>query len=376
VVPRPIEREDVRGDGPPEQLVPEVDAAIAAVLENAEFALGPAVDAFERDFAAYVHSAYAIAVNSGTSALHVAMLAAGVGPGDEVITVPFTFVATVAAIEYTGAKPVLVDIDPEYYTMDPGALEAVITPRTKAIIPVHLFGQPADMDPIMEIARRHGVTVIEDAAQAHGAEYRGRRAGSIGDIGCFSFYPGKNLGAYGEGGAAVTSDPQHAEKMRLLRSWGERTRYEHSVKGFNYRMDGIQGAVLGVKLRHLDRWTEARRVHAAAYERALSGTATRVPKARPGVRHVYHVFAVRLPQRDAWRAYLNECGVQTGVHYPIPIHMQPAYGDLGYAPGDFPVAETVAREVLSLPMFAELTSTQIAQVTGIIRAGLPLGMRV
>ena len=357
-------------------LKPEVDAAIAAVLENAEFALGPAVDAFERDFAAYVHSAYAIAVNSGTSALHVAMLAAGVGPGDEVITVPFTFVATVAAIEYTGAKPVLVDIDPEYYTMDPGALEAVITPRTKAIIPVHLFGQPADMDPIMEIARRHGVTVIEDAAQAHGAEYRGRRAGSIGDIGCFSFYPGKNLGAYGEGGAAVTSDPQHAEKMRLLRSWGERTRYEHSVKGFNYRMDGIQGAVLGVKLRHLDRWTEARRVHAAEYERALSGTATRVPKARPGVRHVYHVFAVRLPQRDAWRAYLNECGVQTGVHYPIPIHMQPAYGDLGYAPGDFPVAETVAREVLSLPMFAELTSTQIAQVTGIIRAGLPLGMRV
>jgi dTDP-4-amino-4,6-dideoxygalactose transaminase len=357
-------------------LKPEVDAAIARVLENAEFALGPAVEAFERDFAAYTGAAHAVAVNSGTSALHVAMLAAGVGPGDEVITVPFTFVATVAAIEYAGAKPILVDIDPDYYTMDPTALEAVITPRTKAIVPVHLFGQPADMDPIMDTARRHGLAVIEDAAQAHGAEYKGRRVGSIGDVGCFSFYPGKNLGAYGEGGAAVTGNPEYAEKMRLLRSWGEKTRYEHSVKAFNYRMDGIQGAVLGVKLRHLDKWTEARRAHAAAYERALTGTAARVAKVRPRVRHVYHVFAVRLPQRDAWRAHLRDSGVHTGVHYPIPVHLQPAYRDLGYAPGDFPVAETVAREVLSLPMFAELTDAQIGEITGIIRAGLPAGARV
>jgi dTDP-4-amino-4,6-dideoxygalactose transaminase len=357
-------------------LKPEIDAAIAGVLDNAEFVLGPAVAAFERDFAAFTRAAQAVAVNSGTSALHLAMLAAGVEPGDEVVTVPFTFVATVAAIEYAGAKPVLVDIDPDYFTMDPAALESAITPRTKAIIPVHLFGQPADMDPIMATARKHGLAVIEDAAQAHGAEYKDQRVGSIGEIGCFSFYPGKNLGAYGEGGAAVTRDADYADKMRLLRSWGEKTRYEHSVKGFNYRMDGIQGAILGVKLRHLDTWTEARRLRAAAYERELNGTQARVPKARPGTRHVYHVFAVRLPERDAWRIHLRELGVQTGVHYPIPIHMQPAYRDLGYKPGDFPVAEAIAREVLSLPVYPELTDSQIAKITGIIRAGLPAGARV
>ena len=268
---------------------------------------------------------------------------------------PFTFVATVAAIEYAGAKPVLVDIDPDYYTMDPAALERAITPRTKAIMPVHLFGQPADMDPILDVARRHRLVVIEDAAQAHGAEDKGRRVGSIGDIGCFSFYPGKNLGAYGEGGAAVTNNPQYADTMRLLRSWGEKTRYEHAIKGFNYRMEGIQGAILGVKLRHLERWTEARRTRAALYERTLAGTAARTPKARTDVRHVYHVYAVRLAQRDAWRARLQEMGIQTGVHYPIPVHLQPAYRNLGYSAGDFPVAEAVAREVLSLPMFPEMT---------------------
>ena len=353
---------------------PEIDAAIAHVVEHAQFALGPAVEAFEREFASYCGITETVAVNTGTSALHVALLAAGVGPGDEVITVPFTFVATVAAIEYAGAKPVFVDIDPDYYTMDPSALERAITPRTKAVMPVHLFGQPADMDPISDIARRHTLAVIEDACQAHGAEYKGRRAGSIGDIGCFSFYPGKNLGAYGEGGAAVTGNPQYADTMRLLRSWGEKARYEHAIRGFNYRMDGIQGAVLGVKLRHLERWTEARRRLAAAYGRLLTGTVARTPRERPGVRHVYHVYAVRLPRRDGWRARLAEKGIQTGVHYPIPVHLQPAYRDLGYKAGDFPVAEAVACEVLSLPLFPEMTDTQLEEVSGVLRAGLPAGV--
>ncbi|MDA1185438.1 MAG: DegT/DnrJ/EryC1/StrS family aminotransferase, partial [Acidobacteria bacterium] len=288
------------------------------------------------------------------------------------ITTPFTFIATSEAVRAVGAKPVFVDIDPVYYTMDPAAVERAMTPRTRAVIPVHLFGQPADMDPIVEIARRHGVAVIEDACQAHGAnDSTGRRAGSIGDIGCFSFYPGKNLGACGEGGAAVTDDAPYAEKMRLLRSWGEKTRYEHSIRGFNYRMDGIQGAVLGVKLRHLERWTDERRRLAAGYERLLEGTVALTPVERPGVRHVYHVYAVRLRQRDAWRAHLLQQGIQTGVHYPVPVHLQPAYRDLGYTTGDFPVAESVAGEVLSLPLFPEMTDAQQEEVCGALRAGLP-----
>ena len=343
-------------------LKPEIDAAVAKVLENAQYILGPAVAAFERDFAAFCQTSDAIGVNSGTSALHLALLAAGVGPGDEVITVPFTFVATVAAIEYAGATPVLVDVESEFLTMDPEKLEAAITPRTKAIIPVHLFGQPADMDPIMTIARKHNLVVIEDACQAHGSEYKGKRCGSIGQIGCFSFYPGKNLGAYGEGGAVVTSDPDVAKKIRLLRAWGEETRYEHKYRGFNYRMDGVQGAILGVKLRHLEAWTEARRRNAAEYGRRLAETAVELPRQRRDVRHVYHLYVVRLQQRDAWRERLTEAGVQTGVHYPIPVHLQPAYRDLGYAAGDFPVCERAAAEVLSLPMFPELNADQIAQV--------------
>jgi dTDP-4-amino-4,6-dideoxygalactose transaminase len=254
--------------------------------------------------------------------------------------------------------------------MDAAALEGAITPRTKTIMPVHLFGHPADMDAIVGLAQRHRIPVIEDACQAHGAEYRGRRAGSIGDIGCFSFYPGKNLGAYGEGGAAVTSNPGYADTMRLLRAWGERTRYEHSIRGFNYRMDGIQGAILGVKLKHLEQWTEARRAHAGTYRRLLAGTAARTPSERDDVRHVYHVYAVRLSQRDAWREAFGTAGVQTGIHYPIPVHLQPAYRDLGYARGDFPVAERLAAEVLSLPMFPELTPSQLDVIAGVIRAGL------
>jgi len=354
-------------------LKPEIDAAVLGVLDQAAFILGPAVAAFEKDFAAFCGTSEAVGVNSGTSALHLALLAAGVGPGDEVITVPYTFVATVAAIEYAGARPVLVDIEPDYWTMDPAKLEAAITPRTKAIMPVHLYGQPADMDPILAIARRHGIPVIEDAAQAHGSEYQGRRCGSMGLLGCFSFYPGKNLGAYGEGGAVVTDDPALAARIRLLRAWGEEVRYEHKFKAFNYRMDGVQGAVLGVKLRHLDAWTEARRANAAEYARQLAGTAVTAPVERAGCRHVYHLYPVRLAQRDAWRAALGEAGVQTGVHYPIPVHLQPAYRDLGYTAGDFPVSEHVAGEVLSLPMFPELTAAQIGTVAGLLKARLPVG---
>lgn len=354
-------------------LKPEIDAAVAKVFDKAQFILGPAVAEFERDFAAFCQTSDAVGVNSGTSALHLALLAAGVGPGDEVITVPFTFVATVAAIEYAGAKPVFVDVEPEFLTMDPATLEAAITPRTKAIIPVHLFGQPADMDPIMAIARTHNLVVIEDACQAHGSEYKGRRCGSIGQIGCFSFYPGKNLGAYGEGGAVVTSDPDVAKKIRLLRAWGEETRYEHKFRGFNYRMDGVQGAILGVKLRHLDAWTEARRRNAAEYGRRLAETSAELPRERPGVRHVYHLYVVRLRQRDAWRERLSEAGVQTGVHYPIPVHLQPAYHDLGYTAGAFPVCERAAGEVLSLPMFPELTDAQIGEVALALRASVGVG---
>jgi dTDP-4-amino-4,6-dideoxygalactose transaminase len=354
-------------------LKPEMDRAMERVLDNAQFILGPAVSSFEEDFAAFCHTGEAIGVNSGTSALHLSLLAAGVRPGDEVITVPFTFVATVAAIEYAGAKPVFVDIEPTYFTMDPAKIETAITPRTKAIVPVHLYGQPADMDLICEVANRHGVVVIEDACQSHGSEYRGRRCGSMGLLGCFSFYPGKNLGAYGEGGAIVTNDPALATKARLLRAWGEETRYEHKYRGFNYRMDGLQGAVLGVKLKHLEAWTEARRSRAAEYTRRLSGTPAGVPAERPASRHVYHQYVVRVPERDAWRTALADAGVQTGVHYPIPVHLQPAYADLGYSRGDFPVTERAASEVLSLPMFPELTDEQIESIASVFRAGVLTG---
>jgi dTDP-4-amino-4,6-dideoxygalactose transaminase len=346
---------------------PEVDAAIARVLESAQYVLGDAVTGFERAFAEYCGTREAIGVNTGTSALHLSLLAAGVGAGDEVITVPFTFVATVSAIVYSGARPVLVDIEPDYFTMDPAKLEAAITPRTKAIIPVHLYGQSADMDPILALARKHGLTVIEDACQAHGAEYHGRRCGSMGELGCFSFYPGKNLGAYGEGGGVVTSDPAIAKRVRLLRSWGEEKRYEHAVKGFNYRMDGIQGAVLGVKLKHLEAWTESRRSRAAVYRQVLADTPVKLPKERPRTRHVYHVFAVRVSQREMWRERLNAAGVQTGIHYPIPVHLQPAHLDLGYRRGDFPESEAAADEVLSLPLYPELTDTQIETVAAAVR---------
>ncbi|MGH9585094.1 MAG: DegT/DnrJ/EryC1/StrS family aminotransferase [Bryobacteraceae bacterium] len=340
----------------------EILSAVDGVFTSAQFVLGREVAAFEEEFAAYCGARIGVAVNSGTSALHLALLAAGVGAGDEVITVPMTFVATAAAIGYTGAKPVFVDVDPSSYTMDPARIEAAITPRTKAILPVHLYGQSADMDPILAIARRHGLAVIEDAAQAHGAEYKGRKCGSLGALGCFSFYPGKNLGAYGEGGIVVTDDPALARTLRMLRDWGAETKYNHVLKGFNYRMEGVQGAILRVKLRYLEGWTEARRSHASAYARSLEGSGVTLPLQSPGCRHVFHVYAVLASRRAEFIQALASRGVQCGIHYPTPVHLLPAYKDLNHKPGDFPVSEWIAAAEVSLPMFPELSSAQIEQV--------------
>ncbi len=354
----------------------EIDEALGRVLESSQFVLGPEVAAFEKEFAAFSRAPHAIAVNSGTSALHLAMLAAGIGAGDEVITVPFTFVATVAAIHYTGATPVLVDIDPRTFTMDPAKLEAAITARTRAVIPVHLYGHPADLDPILEIARRRKLLVIEDACQAHGAEYKGRRVGSIGNLGCFSFYPGKNLGAYGEGGLVTTSNAEYDRTIRMLRDWGAEHKYHHVLKGYNYRMEGIQGAILRVKLRHLEEWTEARRAHAARYDGLLAGSGVRTPQAAAWARHVYHVYAVRTTDREGWQKSLSERGIQTGIHYPIPVHLQKAYADPRYREGDFPHSEAAAREVLSLPMFPEMTGRQQEEVASALRAvGMMVGAK-
>ncbi len=346
---------------------PEVDKAIQGVLDSCGYILGPEVAKFEEEFAAYSGAKFGIGVNTGTSALHLSLLAAGIGPGDEVITVPFTFVATVAAIEYAGAKPVFVDIDPQTFNMDPAGIEAAITPRTRAIIPVHLHGLMAEMDPILEIARRHKLIVIEDACQAHGAEYKGKRAGSLGDLAAFSFYPGKNLGAYGEGGMVTTSNPDFARTVKMLRDWGAEKKYHHVLKGYNYRLEGIQGAVLRVKLRHLEAWTEGRRKAAAHYAKALAGSGVVFPQPKAYQRHVYHVYAIRTKSRQAWMDALNAQGIQTGIHYPFPVHLLPAYSDLGYKPGDFPHAERAAEEVLSLPMFGELTAEQCETVGRAVR---------
>ena len=349
----------------------EVTDAVEKTLESCQFALGPEVEAFEHEFAAFCGSRYGVGVNSGTSALHLALLASGVGAGDEVVTVSATFVATVAAIDYVGARPVFVDIKQDTLTMDPKCIEAVITERTKAIIPVHLHGQPADMDAIVEIAARYGLAVIEDAAQAHGAQYGGRRVGSIGNLGCFSFYPGKNLGAYGEAGIVVTDDAEYAEQMRVLRDWGQERKYHHVRKGFNYRMDGLQGAVLRVKLRHLEQWTEMRRQHAATYGQILQDSCVRIPTPVKAGRHVYHVYGVRSEARDSLQRFLLEAGIQTAIHYPIPVHLQKAYADPDQAPPDLPITERASRELLSLPMYPELSRAQIEEVGAAVLEFLP-----
>jgi dTDP-4-amino-4,6-dideoxygalactose transaminase len=340
----------------------EVDAAVAAVLEGGHFILGPEVSRFEEEFAAYCNTPFAVGLNSGTSALHLALLAAGVGPGDEVITTAFTFVATIAAIEYTGARAVLVDVDPVTLTIDPDRIESAINPRTRAIIPVHLYGLPAYMDSILSIARHHGLVVIEDACQAHGAEYQHRRAGSMGDMGCFSFYPGKNLGAAGDGGAVSTANEDYARTIRMLRDWGAEQKYLHVIKGFNFRLDEIQAAILRVKLRRLAAWTELRRQHARAYDALLADTNVRLPHASSEARHVYHLYAVRTLERDRVRSELHAAGIQAGIHYPIPVHLQPAYANLGYRRGDFPESERAADEVLSLPLYPEMSARALDRV--------------
>ncbi|AGS21206.1 DegT/DnrJ/EryC1/StrS family aminotransferase [Rhizobium etli] len=341
----------------------EIDAAVLGVLASGQYILGEEVIRLEQEFADYCNVKHAIAVNTGTSALHLSLLAAGIGPGDEVITVPFTFVATVSAICYTGATPVFVDVEPVTLTMDPAQLEAKITSRTKAIIPVHLYGQMADMDGIMAVADHYRIPVIEDACQAHGARYKGARAGSIGASGCFSFYPGKNLGACGEGGIAVTNSDEQAKTMRMLRDWGQEQRYHHLLKGFNYRMDAIQGAILRVKLRHLEAWTEARRSHGRRYSSLLAGSPhLRTPVEAAERRHVYHVYAVRSHDRDGLQRVLTAEGIPSGLHYPIPVHLQKAHADLGYQAGDFPVSEAAAGEVLSLPIYPEMPVQHVDQV--------------
>lgn len=333
---------------------PDLEAAVLATLRSGNYVLGEPVERFEARFAAYCGTDHAVALNSGTSALHLALLAAGVGPGDEVITVPATFVATVAAIVYTGATPVLVDINPVTWTMDPAGLAAAVTPRTKAVIPVHLHGRLADMAAIGAIARRHGLMVIEDAAQAHGADRDGIRAGAFGDIGCFSFYPGKNLGACGEGGAITTNRGDLAAAVRSLRDWGQQGKYNHVRHGFNFRMDAIQGAVLGVKLGHLDAWNAGRRRVANTYHAGLAHDVGR-PAGPIGADHACHVYAIRVADRDRLRRALQGAGVATNIHYPCPVHLQPAYRSLGYRKGDFPVTEALAEETLSLPLFPELS---------------------
>jgi dTDP-4-amino-4,6-dideoxygalactose transaminase len=342
----------------------EIHAALDAVLEKTAFAGGPFVAQFEKEFAAFCGTEHAVGVGNGTDALWMALLALGVGPGDEVITVPDTFIATTEAITYCGATPIFVDVDEKSYNMDPHLLEAAITPKTKAVIPVHIFGQMADMDPIIEIAKKHNLFVIEDASQAHGALFQGKPAGSLGDAGCFSFYPGKNLGAYGEAGGVVTNDAALADKMRMYRDHGSSKKYYHQVVGWNARMDGFQGAILSVKLKYLPQWNDQRRKNAALYNESFAGhPGIKTPMEMGYGKHVYHVYALRVKNRDDVIAKLNEKGIGTNIHYPLPIHLQNAYAFLGLKPGSYPVAEKCASEFISLPMYAELTEEQIRYVS-------------
>ena len=337
----------------------EIDGAIRRVLASGRYILGPEVEALEAAWARYCGVEYAAGVGSGTEALHLALKALDVGPGDEVITVSHTAVATVSAIELAGARPVLVDVHPDSYTLDPAALAAAITGCTKAIIAVHLYGQAADLQPILALARAHGIRVIEDGAQAHGALYRGQRVGGWGDLGCFSFYPTKNLGALGDGGMVVTRDAALAERIRLLREYGWRERYTSSIAGWNSRLDELQAAILRVRLQHLDEDNAHRRRWAALYGETLRQSRTVVPLEMPYGQHVYHLYVVRNPKRDELRRFLAARGIQTAIHYPVPIHLQPAYRRLGQPPGSLPVTERLAGEILSLPMFPELTQEQV-----------------
>lgn len=340
----------------------EIDAAIQQTLDGGNFASGRQVAAFEQAFAEYCGVRHCVAVNSGTSALHLAMIAGGIKPGDEVITVPFTFVATSWAVSYVGATPVFVDIEPDTCTINVEKVALSIGPKTRAVLPVHLYGQTADIERLAEICRQHGLLLIEDAAQAQGAEHAGRRAGALGDIGCFSFYPTKNLGAFGEAGALTTNSDGIAERARRLRDHGQIEKYRHEELAYNYRMDELQGAILGVKLRHLDAWNAARSAIAKQYLERLAPAPIVLPVEARGRRHVWHQFVIRTRAREALRAELSSAAIATALHYPIPLHLQPAYQNLGYTAGDFPVAERIARECLSLPMFPELRETEVDRI--------------
>lgn len=345
----------------------EIDAAIARTLDQCSFCLGPDVAQFEREFAEFCGAPHCIGVNSGTSALHIALLLLGIGPGDEVITTPNTFVATSWAISYVGARPVYVDIDDATFNLDPKRVERAITPRTRAIMPVHLYGHPVDLDPLLEICRRHNLPLVEDAAQAHAAKYKGRRVGTFGAVAGFSFYPGKNLGAYGEGGALVTNDAAFASRARALREHGSTRRYYHDEIGFNYRMEGLQGAILKVKLPHLEAWTRERRRVAHRYNQVLAETPLQLPREASYAQSAWHLYVVRHPRRDELKKHLETNHVGCALHYPLPLHLQKAYAHLGYKAGDFPVAEKAARECLSLPIYAELTEAQIQRVAEVIQ---------
>jgi dTDP-4-amino-4,6-dideoxygalactose transaminase len=351
-------------------IAPEINAAIQGVLDRSDYILGDEVRRFEEDFAKYTGTAHALSVGSGLDALEIALRAYGIGRGDEVITAANTFIATVLAIMAVGARPVLVEMDPATYNIDPAAIEAAITSRTRALMPVHLYGQPADLEPILAIAEKHNLVVIEDAAQAHGATYRGKRAGSWGHAAAFSFYPGKNLGAYGDGGLITTNDAGAAEKIRCLRNYGQQVKYKHVIAGTNSRLDTIQAAILRVKLRYLDRWNFARNELAAAYSAAQSDGPFALPKIAPNRTHIFHLYVIQTENRAAVQQALNERGIATGIHYPIPIHLQEACKDLGYRRGDFPLTEQASERILSLPMFPELTTQQCEFVAdALLQAG-------
>jgi dTDP-4-amino-4,6-dideoxygalactose transaminase len=351
-----------------ESIKDEIDASINDVIDKTAFAGGPFVAQFEKEFADFCNCEYAIGVGSGTEALWLLLMASGTGAGDEVITAPTTFIATAEAISFCGATPVFVDVDEQTYNLNSDLLEAAITPKTKAIIPVHLFGQTADMDPIMEIARKHNLFVIEDACQSHGGEYKSNRSGSIGDAGAFSFYPGKNLGAYGEAGAIVTSNAELTSKIQMFRDHGQSKKYYHGMIGWNARMDGIQGAILSAKLKHLESWTEARRKNASLYNELLSNVDGIItPQEADYAKHVYHIYAIRVKNRDELIGKLAEKEIFCGIHYPVPVHLQEAYKFLGLSKGSFPIAEKCAEEFVSLPMFPELTEAQIKYTTDNIK---------
>lgn len=341
----------------------EIDRALQQVLQSAEFVLGPAVRELEQGVAAYCECTHGVGVASGTDALRLALAAAGIGPGDEVITTPFTFIATANTISHSGATPVFVDIDPRAYNINPSAIEDAITGKTKAIVPVHLYGHPADMDPILKLADKHHLFVIEDAAQAIGGRYSGRRVGSMGTAGCLSFYPTKNLGAYGDGGMVVTRDADVAEKIDILRRQGGKKKYQAEILGFNSRLDSLQAAILKVKLQYLDRWNERRRRIAGAYAELLKDLPVTLPYQAPGIEHVYHQYTIRTNRRDALAQFLKENGIGSMIYYPVPLHRQKLYLPLGYKEGSLPEAEKASNEVISLPMYPELTEDQLVQIS-------------